>query len=115
EAGVRILPWMVMPLLVAPVAGALSDRIGGRPLMVFGLLVESAALAWMAGIAGPELSYGQLVPALVLAGIGMPAFFAPVTNVVMGSVRPEEAGKASGATNTIRELGGVLGVAVLAA
>jgi EmrB/QacA subfamily drug resistance transporter len=115
EAGVRLLPWMVMPLFVAPLAGALSDRLGGRPLIVFGLLVEAVALAWMAAIAGPAMSYAQLVPALVLAGIGMPAVFAPVTSVVMSAVAPEESGQASGATNAIRELGGVLGVAVLAA
>jgi hypothetical protein len=59
--------------------------------------------------------YGQLAPALVLAGIGTAAFFAPVANVVMGAVRAEESGQASGATNPIREIGGVLGVAVLAA
>src|SRR5947209_10341421 len=61
------------------------------------------------------MSYGQLLPALVLAGIGTSSFFATGANVVMSAVRSEEAGQASGATNAIREIGGVLGIAVLAA
>ena len=115
EAGVRTLPWTAMPLLVNPLAGALSDRIGGRPIMAFGLALDAIAFTWMAAIASPDMAYAQLVPALVLAGIGTAAFFAPVANTVMSAVRPDEAGQASGATNAIRELGGVLGVAVLAA
>jgi MFS family permease len=69
----------------------------------------------MAYVAGPDTSYAQLLPALVLAGIGTASFFASVANVVMGAVRPEEAGQASGATNAIPEIGGVLGIVVLAA
>ena len=115
EAGVRTLAWTAMPLFVAPLAGTLSDRIGGRPIMAFGLGLDAIAFAWMAYVAGPDTSYGQLLPALVLAGIGTASFFASVANVVMGAVRPEEAGQASGATNAIREMGGVLGVAALAA
>jgi len=61
------------------------------------------------------MSYAQLLPALVLAGIGTASFFATGANVVLSAVRPEEAGQASGATNAIREIGGVLGIAVLAA
>lgn len=115
EAGIRTLAWTAMPLLVAPVAGTLSDRIGGRSIMAFGLTLDAIAFAWMAYVAGPDTSYAQLLPGLVLAGIGTAAFFASVANVVMGAARPEEAGQASGATNAIREIGGVLGVAVLAA
>jgi MFS family permease len=83
--------------------------------MAFGLTLDAIAFTWMAAVVGPDTAYGQLVPALVLAGIGTAAFFAPVANVVMSSVRPEEGGQASGATNAIREIGGVLGIAVLAA
>jgi EmrB/QacA subfamily drug resistance transporter len=115
EAGVRTLAWTAMPVFVAPLAGALSDRIGGRPIMAFGLLLDAIAFSWMASIAAPDTAYAELVPALVLAGIGTAAFFAPVANVVMSAVRPEESGQASGATNAIREIGGVLGIAVLAA
>ena len=115
EAGVRMLAWTAMPLFIAPAAGALSDRIGGRPIMAFGLSLDAIAFAWIASIASPTTPYGELLPAFVLAGIGTASFFASVANVVMGAVRPEEAGQASGATNAIREIGGVLGVAVLAA
>jgi EmrB/QacA subfamily drug resistance transporter len=115
EAGVRTLAWTAMPVVVAPLAGALSDRIGGRPIMAFGLLLDAIAFSWMASVAAPDTGYGQLVPALVLAGIGTAAFFAPVANVIMAAVRPDESGQASGATNAIREIGGVLGIAVLAA
>ena len=115
EAGVRTLAWTAMPVFVAPVAGALSDRIGGRPIMAFGLVLDAIAFTWMASVAAPDTAYGELAPALVLAGIGTAAFFAPVANVVMGAVRTEEFGQASGATNAIREIGGVLGIAVVAA
>ena len=98
-----------------PAAGALSDRIGGRPIMAFGLALDAIAFGWIAYNAKVGMSYGQLLPALVMAGIGTASFLAPVANVVMSAVRPEEAGQASGATNAIREIGGVLGIAVLAA
>src|SRR6476619_2031370 len=87
EAGIRVLPWTAMPMVVAPIAGVLSDRIGGRPIMATGLGLQA---------------------------MGMAMFFAPTANVVLSAVRPSEEGKASGANNAIREVGGVLGVAVLA-
>jgi EmrB/QacA subfamily drug resistance transporter len=114
EAGLRTLPWTAMPIFVAPLAGALSDRIGGRPLMATGLALQAIGLAWLAAITEPAVPYGQLVPAFAVSGIGMALFFAPVANVVLSSVRRDEEGKASGANNAIRELGGVFGVAVLA-
>jgi nitrate/nitrite transporter NarK len=114
EAGLRTLPWTAMPIFVAPVAGILSDRIGSRPLMAAGLALQSAGLAWLAVVTDATVAYGTLVPGFVMAGTGMALTFAPAANAVLGSVRPEEAGQASGATNTIREIGGVLGVAVLA-
>ena len=114
SAGLRVLPWTAMPLIVAPIAGALSDRIGGRMLMAAGIALQSIALVMLAALASPTVAYGDLVVPFVIAGIGMGLFFAPVANVVLGSVRPEEEGQASGANNAIRELGGVLGVSVLA-
>src|SRR6478735_2441831 len=114
EAGVRMLPWTGMLMIVAPIAGALSDRIGARPLIVTGMALQATALAWLAAITAPDAAYADLVPAFVLAGVGMGLFFAPVAAVVLGAVRQQEAGKASGANNAIRELGGVFGVAVLA-
>ena len=113
-AGVRILPWTAMPIFVAPIAGAMSDRIGGQRLMAAGLALQSAGLLWIASITSPTTPYADLVGPFVLSGAGMALFFAPVANVVLSAVRPEQEGKASGATNAIRELGGVFGVAVLA-
>ena len=114
DAGLRILPWTAMPIFIAPIAGALSDRIGGRPLMATGLALQAIGLGWLAAVSTPTVPYAQLVPAFVVSGIGMALFFAPVANVVLSAVRPREEGQASGANNAIRELGGVFGVAVLA-
>ena len=114
EAGLRTLPWTAMPIFVAPVAGILSDRIGSRPLMATGLALQAIAITWLAAVSSPTVAYSALLAPFVLAGTGMALVFAPAANAVLGSVRAQEAGKASGATNAIRELGGVLGVAVLA-
>jgi len=115
QSGLRILPWTAMPMLVAPVAGAVSDRIGGRRLMGVGLTLQALGLAWIAAVATPTTAYVAFIGPFAISGFGMALFFAPVANVVLSSVRPEEEGQASGANNAIRELGGVFGVAVLAA
>ena len=82
--------------------------------MATGLALQGGAMAWLASMMSTDLAYSSLIPAFVMAGTGMALVFAPTANAVLSAVRPEEAGQASGATNTIRELGGVLGVAVLA-
>jgi EmrB/QacA subfamily drug resistance transporter len=115
QSGLRFLPWTAMPMIIAPIAGARSDKIGGNKLLGVGLALQAAALAWIGAVATPTTPYLQLVGPFVLAGIGMAHFFAPVANVVLSTVRPEEEGQASGANNAIRELGGVFGVAILAA
>ena len=114
EAGLRTLPWTGMPMLVAPIAGLLSDRIGSRPLMVAGLSLQAVAIGWLASVSTPTVAYSALVIPFILAGTGMALVFAPTANAVLNAVRPQEAGQASGATNAIREVGGTLGVAVLA-
>jgi EmrB/QacA subfamily drug resistance transporter len=115
EAGLRTLPWTGMPLIVAPIAGALSDRTGGRPLITVGMGLQAIGLGWMATLLDPAMTYSALILPFIVAGIGMGMFFAPVANVILSSVRPEEEGQASGANNAVREVGGVFGVAVLAA
>jgi len=110
----RTLPWTAMPILVAPIAGILSDRIGARPPLVAGMALMAIGLAWIAVVTSPTVAYGALVPAFVLAGVGMSLYFAPVANLVLSTVRRKEEGKASGVNNTVREVGGVFGVAVLA-
>jgi EmrB/QacA subfamily drug resistance transporter len=115
QSGLRILPWTAMPMLVAPIAGAVSDRIGGQRLMAAGLTLQAIGLAWIAAVTTPTVAYVEFVGPFLISGVGMALFFAPVANVVLSSVRPEQEGQASGANNAIRELGGVFGVAVLAA
>jgi EmrB/QacA subfamily drug resistance transporter len=114
QSGLRILPWTLAPMFISPVAGALSDRIDTKWILGVGLSLQAVALAWIASVSTPTVPYSELVAPFILAGVGMALFFAPMGNVVLSAVRREEEGKASGANNTIRELGGVFGVAVLA-
>jgi EmrB/QacA subfamily drug resistance transporter len=114
QAGLRTLPWTLMPVIVAPIAGVVSTRTGTRPLLVLGMAFQAVALGWMSLVISPTVDYAILIPPFILAGAGMGLFFAPIANVVLSAVRPEEEGVASGANNAIRELGGVFGVAVLA-
>jgi EmrB/QacA subfamily drug resistance transporter len=114
QAGLRTRPWTILPVFVAPIAGLVSSRTGTRPLLVLGMSLQAIALAWLSVVSTPTVEYLTIVPAFLMAGIGMGLFFAPIANVVLSAVRPDEEGKASGANNAIRELGGVFGVAVLA-
>ncbi|WP_328784904.1 DHA2 family efflux MFS transporter permease subunit [Streptomyces canus] len=115
QAGVRMLPWTAMPMIAGPLAGALSDRIGGAPVVTTGMALNAVGLGLWALAVEPQVSYTALLPALIVCGIGMGMFFAPSANLVMSTVRPEEQGIASGANNAIREVGGAIGVATLAA
>ncbi|MFF9983539.1 DHA2 family efflux MFS transporter permease subunit [Streptomyces erythrochromogenes] len=114
EAGLRMLPWTGMPMIVAPLAGILSDRIGGRPVVAAGLAFQALGLGWFAVILSADVSYAAQLPPLILSGIGMALYFAPAANVLMSTVSPADQGKASGTNNALREVGGALGVAVLA-
>jgi MFS family permease len=113
EAGIRTLPWTLMPMFVAPLAGFLSDRIGTRPLIFSGLVLQAGGLAWLTQIATPTTTFGDFVLPFMMAGTGMALVFPTAAATVVASVREAETGKASGATNAIREIGGVMGVAVL--
>jgi EmrB/QacA subfamily drug resistance transporter len=113
-AGVRTLPWTMAPMVVAPLAGIFADRIGLRRLIIAGQVFLATGVLWIALATATDVSYGDLVIAFVLAGIGMGLTFAPISTMALGSVSPEERGVASGANNTIRELGVAVGVAVLA-
>ncbi|MFJ1863794.1 DHA2 family efflux MFS transporter permease subunit [Streptomyces sp. NPDC088097] len=114
EAGLRMLPWTGMAVIVAPIAGILSDRIGGRPVVVAGLVLQAIGLGWFAAVLSTDVSYSTQLPALILSGIGMSLYFAPASNVLMSTVTPADQGKASGTNSALREVGGALGVAVLA-
>ena len=113
--GLRLLPWTAAPMVVAPVAGALADRYGNRPFMVVGLVLQAVGYGWIATIASPDMGYAELAIAFTISGIGTSLCFPTVANCVMGAVPPQEAGVASGTNSAMRELGGVFGVAVLAA
>ena len=114
EAGVKLLVWTGAVMVVSPVAGFMSERIGSRPFMVAGLGLQAVALALLAMMASVDQSYASMIIPFVLAGSGMALVFAPSANAVLSSVRTSQTGQASGATNAIRELGGVLGIAILA-
>src|SRR5436309_4837746 len=82
-SGLRILPWTAMPMIVAPIAGALSDRIGGQKLMGAGLALQAAGLAWIATVSTPTTAYADLVAPFAISGIGMGLFFAPIANLIL--------------------------------
>jgi EmrB/QacA subfamily drug resistance transporter len=113
KSGLATLPTTGMLLLISPPAGLLLDRIGGKVLLLLGLVLQAAGLSWIALDLSPTLNYIETLPALVVFGIGMALFFPPVAYLVLGAVPPEAAGQASGANNAIRELGGVFGVAAM--
>lgn len=103
--GLRILPWTATPLLVAPIAGSLSDRIGARVLMVPGLLMQAAGLFWIAEIARPSEGYAGYVIPFLLAGVGISMVIPCAASAALGAVPPEALGKASGIVNTAQRFG----------
>ena len=111
-AGLRVLPWTATLFVFAPLAGNLVNRLGERPLVVAGLALQAAGMAWIALTASPGIAYINLVAPLVLAGGGVSMAMPAAQNAVMGAVAPSEIGKASGTFNMARFLGGVFGVAV---
>jgi EmrB/QacA subfamily drug resistance transporter len=114
QAGVKLLVWTGATMVVAPLSGYFSERYGARLFMAAGLGLQAIALGWLALETSVDMSYASMIVPFVLGGSGMALVFAPSANAVLASVRSDQAGKASGATNAIRELGGVLGIAVLA-
>jgi len=112
ETGLRVLPWTTTPLVIAPLAGALSDRIGRRPLMVGGMILQGAGLGWFASLANPGVEYWQLAVAMTLAGIGVSMAMPVAPTAVLTAVAPEDVGKASGVNSTLGRFGTAFGVAV---
>ncbi|TFI44084.1 DHA2 family efflux MFS transporter permease subunit [Rhodococcus sp. 1R11] len=115
EAGLRTLPWTAAPMVVAPIAGLLADRVGLRGLLVCGLALQSLSLVWMALILGPDTAYLSMVPALLMAGVGMGLTFAPSATAVLRDMDDDDHATASSANSTVREVGIALGIAVLTA
>ena len=114
-AGLRILVWMAMPMLVSPAAGALADRFGNRPFMLGGLVLQAAGLGWLAAVTTPGVSYLTLVAPLVVSGVGIAMCFPTVANAVTAAVPARDVGVAAGTNNALNALGGVFGVAIMAA
>jgi EmrB/QacA subfamily drug resistance transporter len=115
EAGLRTLPWTAAPMVVAPIAGLLAERVGLRGLLVCGLALQSLSLVWMALILGPDTAYLSMVPALLMAGVGMGLTFAPSATAVLRDMDDDDHATASSANSTVREVGIALGIAVLTA
>jgi EmrB/QacA subfamily drug resistance transporter len=112
-AGVRLLPWTGSMIVVAPLAGRLSDRIGTRPVLVAGLLASATGSTWLAYLARPGVTYSELIGALVVIGVGNSTVFPALSAAVSASVGHDHLGPAAGVNNAVREIGGVLGIAVI--
>ncbi|MGY2704458.1 DHA2 family efflux MFS transporter permease subunit [Nocardioides sp. HB32] len=115
EAGVRTLPWTAAPMVVAPIAGALAPRVGLRPLLSIGLVMQTASLVWFAVLTETGAAYPAFVPALLLAGVGMGLTFAPMATAVLDGLPDSDFAIASSANSTVREFGVAIGVALLTA
>ena len=115
EAGLRTLPWTAAPMVVAPIAGILAERVGIRVLLVAGLALQGGALLWLAPLVESAASYGELVPAFVMAGVGMGLTFAPSATAVLDGMPDSDFAIASSANATVREFGVAWGIAMLTA
>jgi predicted MFS family arabinose efflux permease len=114
-AGLRLLPYTATFMTVAPIAGALADRIGERPLLVGGLTLQTVGMAWLAMTAKPDLPYSHMLAPFIIAGVGVSLALPSAQNSVLGSVANEALGKAAGVNSMVRELGGVFGIAAAVA
>jgi len=114
-AGLRLLPWTATLFVTAPIAGAVVNKFGERPLVVAGLLMQATGLGWIAAIAASGVGYASLIAPLTLAGVGVSMAMPAAQNAILGSVAVSEMGKASGIFNMGRFLGGMFGVAALVA
>jgi len=114
QAGGAFLPWTVLIILLAPVAGKLSDRLGPRRFVTTGMVIVAGSMLVFSRV-GLGASYWSLLPGMVLGGLGMSIAMAPTTAAAMSSVRPEKAGVGSAVLNSMRQVGGSLGIAIMGA
>jgi MFS family permease len=113
--GLRLLPWTATPLIVSPLAGMLSDRIGRRPVLVVGMLLQGIGLAWIANSAAVGSGYAGFVVPLIIAGIGISMALPVVSTAVLSAVAPRDLGKASGVNSTLQRFGSAFAIAIAAA
>ena len=115
KAGLAMAPASVVSMFVAPFAGRMSDRIGGKYILVSGLVLFGAGMAWIALTAQVGSAWYDFSAPLVMSGLGMGCIFAPMTTMAMHDVKPAQAGAASGVLNTTRQVGAVIGTAAVGA
>ena len=115
DTGLRVLPWTATPVVIAPAAGLLSDRVGRRPVLVVGMLAEGVGLGLFALLATAGVPYGQLVVPLILAGVGMSMAIPMAATVMVSAVQPQQIGKASGVNSTLQRFGAAFAIAVASA
>jgi EmrB/QacA subfamily drug resistance transporter len=114
KAGVHMLAWTTGVTIVAPLAGAWTNRIGVRRLAVTGMTMQTGGLLWVSLTVRSDISFPHLIPPLIISGCGA-AMAMPAAQIsVINAVQPTQIGKASGVFNTLRQFGGILGVAILA-
>jgi EmrB/QacA subfamily drug resistance transporter len=114
-AGLRLMPWTGLLMICAPIAGTFADRLGERPFLAGGLVLQAAGLLWLALVAAPALPYPRMFAPLVLSGLGISMALPAAQKAVVGAVRADEIGQASGAFNALRQIGGAFGIAAIAA
>jgi EmrB/QacA subfamily drug resistance transporter len=115
DTGLRLLPWTAAPLLIAPAAGALSDRVGPRPVLATGMLLQAVGLGWFGALATVHSGYGRLVLPLLVAGIGVSMALPTTAAAALSAVPPADLGKAAGTANTLQRFGSAFGVAAATA
>jgi EmrB/QacA subfamily drug resistance transporter len=115
KAGLTMAPASLISMFVAPVAGRMTDKIGGKFILMSGLILFGAGMGWIALIAQPDSSWTVFVAPLIVAGLGMGCIFAPMVTVGMRNIEPRMAGAASGVLNTVRQVGLVIGTAAVGA
>jgi MFS family permease len=112
-AGVHGLPWTAAPAVTAPIAGLLSDRLGGRRIVAIGVALQAIGIGWLAAEITATVPYTDLIAPFLIAGTGLGFFFAPITRLTLSYAPGQLEGIASGTSNALRQVGTVLGVAVL--
>jgi EmrB/QacA subfamily drug resistance transporter len=115
KAGLVMAPASVVSMFVAPVAGKTTDKIGGKYILMSGLILFGAGMGWLALAAQPNSGWLVFLAPLIVAGLGMGCIFAPMVTVAMRNIDPRMAGAASGVLNTVRQVGLVIGTATVGA
>jgi EmrB/QacA subfamily drug resistance transporter len=115
KAGLTLAPSSVVMIILAPILGRLTDKIGGKYILLTGLTLFAVGMGWAVLIATPQSAWYDFLPPLIVAGLGMGGTFPPMTTVAMRDVDPRMAGAASGVLNTTRQVGSVIGTAAVGA